>query len=490
MDRPIPLRARPHATSAQPDRVVRALSADALADLDPRVERPTYDLGALRSGVVHLGVGAFHRAHQAVYLDRIAEQGISLDWGVVGIGLRRSRHRTELLGQDCLYTVVELGENRPRMRVVGALRDYLSAVEQPTAALAALVEPRTRLVTLTITAPSYADGRAGSTFSLLAAALERRRRAGVAPFTVLSCDNLPGNGEATRRCVVAAASRYGPEVTRWIETHVAFPNSMADRITPPTSEQDVRALRRHLGLHDRAPVLTEPFSRWVVEDTFCGDRPPLEEVGAQLVSDVRPYVAMKMRMLNAAHVALGYLGASSPHASTDTAMADPALGSFVERMLAEEVQPVLEPVAGMDVDGYRDEVLRRLRNPAMPDPLSRLRRRGSVRVRNYVLPSIEAALAQRRPHSMLTSVVAAWIEDLGRFAETVRSGEATTAEVMAQLEDPAAIRLLAPALSAHEDVRPLLAATEGFDGVRRSPQFVESLQTALTALRETGRAAS
>ncbi|HEY0890641.1 MAG TPA: mannitol dehydrogenase family protein [Nocardioides sp.] len=491
MDRPVltTLRSSAGATGGG-ETVLRSLSLAALGSLHRDVQRPTYDVAALRPGVVHLGVGSFHRAHQAVYFDRLAAQGVSLDWGVVGVGPRSARLRADLTSQDCLYTVLELGAPDPRARVVGSLRDYLSAAEQPAAVAARLRSAQTRLVTVTITAPSYDEGRATRTFELLARALDERRRAAIAPFTVLSCDNLPANGDALRRCVLAAASRRSPGLERWIQEHVAFPNSMADRITPPSSEHDVRLLHRRFGIHDRVPVVTEPFSQWVVEDMFSAARPPLEEVGVQLVADVGPYVDMKMRMLNAAHVALGYLGARTPHASTDSAMGDPALGATVERLLAEEVEPVLEPAPGVDVRDYRASVLARLRNPAIADPLCRLRRRGSVRVRNYVLPSLDRALDQGRPCSLLTAVVAAWVEDLARAAADIAAGTSTHAEVMARLEDPDAAALLGPAATATDDVRPLLAAAPGFERVRHDEAFVASLQAALVMLERSGRAAS
>lgn len=490
MDRPLHASLRLDGGGGGGKRVLRPLSTAGLGALNPDVRRPSYDLASLRPGVVHLGVGSFHRAHQAVYFDRLAEQGISLDWGIVGVGPRRSRNRDELRAQECLYTVLELGGHEPSARVVGSLRSYLSAVEQPAAVAAALRSPATRLVTVTITAPSYDEGRARSTFALVATALDERRRAGIAPFTVLSCDNLPGNGDILRQRVLAAADRRGPTLRRWIEQHVAFPNGMADRITPPASEQDVRLLRRRFGIHDRALVVTEPFSHWVVEDSFSGARPPLEEVGVQLVSDVRPYVDMKMRMLNAAHVALGYLGAPTQLVSTDDAMSDPVLGAAVERMLAEEIEPLLDPAPGIDVREYRASVLSRLRNPAIADPLGRLRRRGSVRVRNYVLPSLERALAQGRACPLLTSVVAAWIDDLARAAAEVASGASTHDEVMDRLEDPDAAALLGPAADASEDVRPLLAALPGFERVRQNHAFVASLQETLGTIGGSGRVAS
>ena len=468
-----------------------------LGSLPPRVSRPTYDVTALRTGVVHLGVGAFHRAHQAVYLDRLARLGLS-DWGVRGVGLRTNSHRAELAEQDFLYTALELSAREPRAHVVGVLRDYLPAGGRDGAAtaVAALVDPRTLLVTLTVTAPVYAAPAVRgpavppSPFDLLARALGARRRQGHPPFTVLSCDNLPSNGDAARRCVVEAAEALEPGLARWIARHVAFPNSMADRITPPTTTDHLRLLRHELGVHDRAPVVTEPFTQWVVEDSFGGPRPPLEDVGVEVVADARPYVAAKMRLLNAGHVALGFLGESSPHATTDAAMSDPAIGPIVERMLAEEICPLLDPVPGLDLPSYLRDILDRLRNPAIADPLTRLRRRGSVRMRNYVLPSLERAVLAGRPHALLTAVVASWIDHLRRSAVAVADGRVTTADLADRLGDPLLAVLLGPASRAAHDVRSFLAAAEGFERLAGCPDFVAELQQALAGREVEDRAAA
>ncbi|WP_207619845.1 mannitol dehydrogenase family protein [Nocardioides sp. IC4_145] len=494
MLRPTPTRALPRGTPT-PAAALR-LGLGTLQTLPPSVARPTYDVSSLRAGVVHLGVGAFHRAHQAVYLDRLAELG-HRDWGVRGIGLRSNSHRDELAAQDHLYTVVELGAGEPRARVVGVLRDYLPAggPTETAAAVAALADPRTRLVTLTVTAPTYAcatsaPGAPPTVFELVARALQARRRAGRPPFTVLSCDNLPGNGAAAGRCVVEAAEALDPRLATWIEQHVAFPSSMSDRITPPTAPEHRRMLRQDLGVHDRAPVVTEPFSRWVVQDSFVGDAPPLAEAGVDLVTDVRPHVEAKMRLLNAGHVALGFLGAATRHGTTDEAMADPATGALVERMLADEVCPLLDPVPGLHLPSYLGEVLDRLRNPAIADPLGRLRRRGSVRVRNYVLPSLERAVLEGRPHARLTDVVAAWIDQLRRAALALEEGRARSAELADELADPALADLLGPASRAAHDVRPFLAAAGGFERLATRPTFVAALQRAVTDREVGARAAA
>jgi mannitol 2-dehydrogenase len=467
-----------------PDLPIRLRHAT-LPHLPAAVARPSYDVRSLRPGVVHLGVGMFHRAHQAVYLDRIADEGISDRWGVVGVGVRRCRARRELLAQDCLYSVTELSADGPRVRVIGVLQDYVSAAQDPGRALAALAHRDTHLVTLTVTAPTYTGGD-GAVFDLLADALELRRRRGLVPFTVMSCDNLPANGAAAMRCVTEAAWRHrSPGLAAWVARHVAFPDTMVDRITPTPTAAHRTHLRRHSGLDDRAPVMTEPASHWVVQDCFSGERPPLEDVGVHVVSDVAPHTALKTRMLNAAHLALGYLGAPTQHTTTDTAMADPALGGLVEQMLRLEVQPLLAPAPGVDPVDYRLEVLARLGNPAIGDPLARLRRRGSVRMRHYVLPSLEDAVLAGRPHRVLLSVLAAWVDHLRGLSE-----EDLGTEEREALCEPALDTLLPLAREAHTDVRPFLAAAEGFERLRARPAFVRDLQAELATVRGGARAAS
>lgn len=459
-------------------RVGVRLARPTLARLAPDVRRPAYDARELRPGVVHIGMGAFHRAHQAVYLDELAQRGVSNDWGIVGAGLRRCGQRAELLAQDGLYTVLSLTDPTPIARIVGVHQDYLSGAEQPALLLGALTRPTTRLVTLTVTAAAYrGDGHDPSVFAVLAAALDGRRRLGHPPFTVLSCDNLPDGGHLTRDRVLAEAARRDDRLACWIEAHVPFPASMVDRITPPTTHEQRRELSRTFGIHDRALVVAEPYSEWIVQDTFAAGRPPWEEVGVLMVPDVTPYVDMKTRMLNASHLALGYLGGRRGHVTTAEAMQDSWLRAKVMAMMADEVAPLLDPVPGADVAAYQRTVLERLANPAVADPLTRLRKRGSVRMANYVAPSLRRALAAGRPHPVLTMTVAAWVNHLAAAAEGHESTDPTVGEA---LEDPVARTLLPLAVAARHDVRAFLAEVPGMADMAGHPSFVRALQRAVT----------
>ena len=359
---------------------------------------------------MHISVGYFHRSHQALYFDDLARGGHT-EWGLTGVGLRRPEMHEALEPQDWLYTVVERGAGPDRARVVGAMGRYLFAPHDPAAVVDALADERTRLVTLTVTAAGYEPDPAagpGSALAHIAAALDRRRRAGLAPFTVLSCDNLPSNGDAARAAVAGQARLRDPRLADWIEDNVAFPSSMVDRITPTTSDADRERLSRDFGVVDRWPVVTEPYSEWIVEDEFCNGRPPLEEVGVRFVADVRPYSLIKTRLLNATHCALGHLGSLAGLRTTDEAMRDPLFNAYVDRLTRDEIAPLLPRVTGLDIETYRQSVLERLRNPKIADPLARLRRNASLKVPRHVLPSMLESSRRGRPHPLLSLALAAY----------------------------------------------------------------------------------
>ena len=459
-------------------REATTLTRAELSSYAATVSVPSYDVRSLRPAVVHLGLGSFARAHVAVYLDRLAESGASRDWGLVGCGLRSAATRTILEQQDNLWTVVDPGTGRAR--VVGVLQDYLDATRSRRPLLRRHTHPPPELVTMTITAPAYSataapTGPGWHTFGLVAEALRQRRADGLAPFTVMSCDNLPDNGAATREQVVVAAEALDPGLATWIERHVAFPSTMVDRITPATSDFQRQQLRHRHGVIDELALFPEPFSQWVVADEFSAGRPPWERVGVEMTTDVRPFVEAKTRLLNGSHVALGYLGVRLGHATTAEAMADPRVSSLVDRLMRDEVQPTLS-VAPADVDAYRRSVRARLADREVPDTLTRLRKRGSSRVGNYLVPSLSAAVAAGTPHAVLTLALAAWVDHLVGAGET-RAG-------LAALEDPLAADLLPLAALAAVDPRPLLARTDVFGDLGRHPGFVTALRERLVDLRD------
>ena len=473
----------------------RPLSTASLVDLPSRVATPNYDRAALVPSVVHIGVGGFHRAHQAVYFDDLARQG-EHGWGLTGVGLRSTQIGDVLSAQDGLYLVVERHSCEDTARLVGVMGQYLFGPEDPEAVLGVLTDDRTRLVTLTITDAAYCidaqtgtfvpdgqvsadlrgDGAPSTVFGYLVEALARRREHGQRPFTILSCDNLRDNGGATRTAVVSSARLRDPSLADWIARHVAFPSSMVDRITPQTTAEERDAIAIEHGVADAWPVITEPFRQWVVEDWFCNGRPPLDRVGVRFVADVAPYAQMKTRLLNAAHCALGYLGYLGGHRTTDEVMTDPVFSAYVTALMADEVVPHLPPVPEVDLSEYQGSVLDRLRNSRMSDPLARLRRRGPSKIANHLVPSIRSAMQHGEPPALLCLAVAAW----ATFPE-----DHDFAEQGLQLERPR-VRLVADEERQDANVELLLADRLVFGELGEDPRFVRTVKQQVAALHDLG----
>ena len=415
-----------------------ALTQSALPQLG-RVSVPTYDRSALRTGVVHFGIGGFHRAHLAMYLDRLLEGGVTgaQEWAVTGVGLLDQDRRVveTLTAQDGLYTlVVKHPDGQLEGRVVGSIREALLAPDDPEAVLDRLTAPTTRVVSLTITEGGYlinqvtgrfdpthpslasdlaGDGPPRTAFGYLVEALRRRRDAGTAPFTVMSCDNLPGNGDVARHAVTTFAAQRDPELAGWIEEEVAFPNAMVDRITPVTTDEDRATVREQLGVDDGWPVVCEPFTQWVLEDHFVDGRPPVEEVGAQLVDDVEPYELMKLRLLNASHQALCYLGYLAGHRYAHEVCSDEDFVTFLQGYMRDEGRPTLPEVPGVDLQEYSDTLVERFANPQIRDTLARLCAESSDRIPKWLLPVVRHNLEHGGEISRSALVVAAW----ARYAE-------------------------------------------------------------------------
>jgi mannitol 2-dehydrogenase len=389
-----------------------AVNSDLLHSECPQVTLPQYDRDRLIPSVVHLGVGGFHRAHQAVYFDELAARGHT-GWGVIGVGVSRPEMRDILDAQDNLYVVVQRGAEASTARLVGSMVDYLLLADDPAAVEERLADPRTRLVTITVTGNGYAvddsTDEHSSVFGPLAAALDTRRLAGLPPFTVLSCDNLPDAAAAARTATVAMARRRSAELAEWIEGNVCFPASMVDRITPQTSPDQRDEIAEEFAVDDRWPIVTEAFAQWVIEDCFTDGRPPLDTVGAQFVPDVAPYKLIKSRLLNGSHSALGYLGYLAGHRTSAEAMADPQIARFIEHLMRDEVAPGLPAdIPGMELDSYQTVLLDRFCSPTIADGLDRLCRRGSTKMADYLLPSLHEAAADGRPYRLLALAVAAW----------------------------------------------------------------------------------
>ena len=482
----------------------RKLTQANLAAFAGRVAVPTYDRKRLVPAIVHIGVGGFHRAHQAVYLDDLAVHGITLDWGETGVGLLPADQRMAeaLIPQDCLYTVVARNASGDTARVIGSMTDYLFAPDERARVLDVLADPATRIVSLTITEGGYhVDSQTGrfdpdnpaiqedlhhpdmptGVFGYICAALDRRRRAGDAPFTVLSCDNLQGNGTIARTAVTSFARLRDDRLADWIEANVAFPNGMVDRITPQTTAADRAFVAETFGIADAWPVMTEPFTQWVLEDTFCNGRPPLERVGAQVVSDVHPYETMKLRLLNASHQAMGYLGYLAGYRYIHDVMADTDFRAFIARLMGDEVAPLLAPVPGIDLAGYQQTLLERFANPKIGDQVTRICTDGSDRMPKFLLPSLAEALQQGRPHRLLTLAVAGWIRYLRGVDEAGQE-----IGIADRMVDELRVR----ANEGRNNPRPVLAVHSVFGDLGRNETFVSELTAALRELDAAGARAT
>lgn len=383
------------------------------------------------NGVVHLGLGAFFRAHVAMYLaDVMASSGG--DWGVVGVSLRSPAIRDTLAGQDNLYTASELGPDRRRFRVMDSVTTVLVAPENPDAVLAAMAAPTIRIVTLTVTEKGYhhepATGRLRTddpdilhdlahpdtprtALGFLVRALDLRRLAGHRPFTVLCCDNLPENGRMLRALVQEFAQATNPALAGWIETQGRFPSCMVDRIVPATTPADIQSVQTKTGRLDLAPVMHEPFCQWVVEDDFVdNDRPPLETVGVQMVDEVTPFEKMKLRCLNGTHSSLAYLGYLAGHATVHDAISDPVFADLCNKLWQDEIIPTLTPPQSTDLVAYAATLLERYRNPMIRHSTWQIAMDGSQKLPQRLLGTISDNLSQNRPCPGLMLAVAAWMK--------------------------------------------------------------------------------
>ena len=477
------------------------LSSDTLQELRSDIRRPAYDRRKLHVRSVHIGVGGFHRAHQAMYLDELLERGTLVDWGECGMGVlpQDAAMRDALRSQDYLYTVVERSADVQTARVIGSIIGFVVAPEDREAAIERLAHEQTQLVSLTVTEGGYflhegtgdflldhpsiqhdirQPGEPITSLGFLAEALRRRRDRGHAPFTVMSCDNLQGNGHVTRKVLLGLTEQQDPALHRWIAQNVAFPNSMVDRITPGTTDTDREQLRQNFGLLDAWPVVTEPFKQWVIEDTFCNARPPWEEVGAEIVSDVLPYEIMKMRLLNASHMAMAYLGALAGHTFAHEVMQDSVFDSFIKAFM-EEVTPVVPRIPGTSIPSYKNTLIERFANPTINDRTARLCSEGSAKMPKWVLPSVIELAAQGNSTKLLSLVIAAWI----RYLQASVDEHGIAIEVV----DVRADELKRMVRSIGNDPRPFLGVRSIFGSEYFSePVFATHVADALTVLSSMG----
>jgi mannitol-1-phosphate/altronate dehydrogenase len=468
---------------------------------DPLAKRlVSYDRASANTGIVHIGVGNFHRAHQALYADEILASG-GVEWGICGISLMPNDRElfAALQRQNGLYTLIERQNDSRNVRVIGSLLQLIPAYELPEIAFLRLTNEGTRIVSLTITERGYCHDpqtkqidinrpeiahdidnptHPVSAAGYLVEALHRRRSAGLVPFTVLSCDNIPLNGDTLRNVVLALAQARSPKLAEWIANFGAFPNSMVDRITPAYSPETKQWVKDQFGIIDEAPVVAEPFRQWVIEDKFCSGRPDWDRFGANFVENVHPYELAKIRLLNVSHSALAYPGLFAGLTFVHEAVRDPDIHQFVRALMDDEITPTLPILQGFDYCVYKTSLIERFSNNAIGDRLERICSDGSQKLANQLLPIIRDRLAARMPYRRLAFVVAAWLRYL---AGKTDNGE--TYKVI----DPLADRLTASAASARDSIEPYLAAREIFpQDLSSNPQFKDEVSSALRHLYADG----
>lgn len=477
-----------------------------LADLDklqPEVARPTYARSDLSPGIVHFGIGNFHRAHLQVYLDRLMNAGKDLDWGIVGAGVmpHDAKMREVLQRQDLLSTVVEQSAEESSARVTGVMTDFLPAMDA-AAIIKGLADPAIRIVTLTVTEGGYfvnpatgkfdpenpaiaADAASPddpkTVFGLILAGLKARRAAGVEPFTVLSCDNVPHNGHVCRDAVAGLAAAQDAGFADWVRENVAFPNAMVDRIATVTTDRERQITREVYGIEDAWPVFCEDFIQWVIEDDFPQGRPAFEEVGAQFVEDVTPFEMMKLRILNAGHAMIAYPSGLLDIHFVHEGMEHPLVRAFLRKIELEEVVPIVPSVPGMTPEAYFEIIERRFANPKIGDTMRRLCFDGSNRQPKFIIPSIADRLAKGLPVEGLALESALWCRYCAGMTDSGKPIEPN---------DPIWERLNGAALEAKSDPGAWLAMRDIYGDTADAPAFRDAFAGWLSALWQDGTTAT
>ncbi len=479
------------------------LSSSALDNLPANVAAPTYRAADLSPGIVHFGVGNFHRAHLQVYLDRLMNEGRDRDWGIIGAGVTPydMKMRDALAGQDWLTTVVEQSAETSSARVTGVMTDFLPPMDG-RAIIAKLADPAVRIVSLTVTeggyfvnpalgqfdraSPAIAADAANpdnpkTVFGLILSGLKARRAAGIPPFTVMSCDNVPHNGKVARDAVAGLAAAQDADFANWVRAEVAFPNAMVDRIAVATSDRERQITRDMFGIEDAWPVFCEDFIQWVVEDKFTAGRPAFDEVGAEFVDDVTPWEMMKIRILNGGHAIIAYASGLLDIHFVHEGMQNELVRAFLQKVERDEIIPIVPPVPHTDLDTYFRKVEERCLNPKIGDTIRRLCLDGSNRQPKFIIPSIADRLAKNLPVKGLALESALWC----RYCHgTTDSG------AVIEPNDPDWDRLQKAARAAKDDPSAWLAMSDIYGDVGKSASFQEAFSRSLRTLWAEGTKAT
>ena len=476
------------------------LSRATLGRLAPDIHVPTYDPTAVEPGIVHLGLGGFHRAHMARFTHGLMEiRPEALAWGIVGAGLLPADRRMyeALAPQDGLYTLVERSGTVETVTVIGAIAEVIHAGDSSAALLDAIDRPAIRIVSLTVTENGYCLNAATkrldpghrlivgdladpqhphSAIGIIAEAYRRRMVAGRAAFTALSCDNIQHNGNVLRQAVLDFAALRDPALGLWIEQNARFPNSMVDRITPVTAPEDIADLAARHGIVDKWPVFSETFTQWVIEDDFAQGRPAWEEVGAQFVADVSPYEFMKLRLLNASHLAVAGLGLLAGHRFIDETMRDTRLRRYMQALMDRETGPTLPPVPGIDLTAYKATLIERFANPTIKDTVERVNTDAPL---NVLVDPIRDRLKRNESVELLALALAAWMRRM--------RGEDEAGQPI-EIRHPLADLLRQKAIEGGADPRPMLGIDRLFGKLGRNARFVGTVEKWLASLYTAGAA--
>jgi fructuronate reductase/mannitol 2-dehydrogenase len=460
------------------------LNRAALPRLAPPVQVPLYDPAQITPGIVHLGLGGFHRAHMARYTHDVMElRPDAKHWGIVGAGLlpQDRRMHDSLAPQDALYTLVERSFSDETVTVIGSLAEVVFAGESSAALMERIDRPSIRIVSLTVTENGYCLNRAtkhldpehpliradlahpetpSSAIGIVVEAYRRRMASGAPPFTALTCDNIQHNGDVLKDAVLTLARLRDPALANWIGEHASFPSTMVDRITPVTAASDVAALTERYGIVDRWPVFSETFTQWVIEDRFLQGRPQWEEVGAQFVEDVAPYEFMKLRLLNASHLAVSGMGRLMGYVTIDEAMADPVMTRFMSALMDRETGPTLRPVPGVDLPAYKATLIERFANPAIKDTVERVNTDAPL---NVLVDPIRDRLRDGASVDLLALALAAWLRRV--------RGEDEQGQTI-DIRHPLADLLRERAIAGGEDPAPLLGIAQLFGEMGTDPRLL------------------
>jgi len=476
------------------------LSRETLSSLPAHISTPQYNYNDLKPGIIHIGYGNFHRAHQSIYMHDLFNKGLDLDWAIVGSGVRPhdSKIREILHKQDFLTTVIELQPGANNVNVTSSLLDFLSVEKGNSSLVNSLSSPWARIVSLTITEGGYFinpstgefdpecpemiidaenPNQPISVFGALVLSLKQRRNAGVPPFTLMSCDNMPSNGDVTKKVVLGLARMIDSDLALWIEGEVAFPNGMVDRITPATTERERDKLLKNFDIDDKWPVFCEPFRQWVLEDHFPMGRPALEEVGVTFTNQVSAFELMKIRILNGGHAVIAYPAALLDIQFSHDAMSNDLIRKFLEKVEKEEIIPLIPPVPDTDLEDYFKLIQLRFSNPEICDTIPRLCQDGSNRQPKFILPSIEDRLKQGLDVSGLVLEIALWCRYCYGESESGKS---------IFLDDNKSEQLRKASLAARANPLVFLGMVEIFGDLGEHPVFKESFSDALNSIWSDG----